>query len=62
MEMDYDTEETKTKLNHSHKLSKLEKRGQTFIENILEVEPDTFEFEVGTYISVFKYALLLIAK
>ena len=44
MEMDYETEEIKTTLNDIHKPSKLEKRVQTFIETILEVEPDTFEF------------------
>jgi len=53
MEMDYETEETKTKLNDIHKPSKLEKRVQTFIETILDVEPDTFEFEVPTFLLSF---------
>jgi len=55
MEMDYETEETKTKLNDIHKPSKLEKRVQTFIETILEVEPDTFEFEVYFLLSFFSF-------
>ena len=50
MEMDYETEETKAKLNDIHKPLKLEKRVQTFIETILDVEPDTFEFEVPTFL------------
>ena len=41
-------EKTKAKLNDIHKPSKLEKRVQTFMETILEVEPYTFEFEVPT--------------
>jgi len=53
LEMDYDTEETKAKLNDIHKPSKLEKRVQTFIETILDVEPDTFEFEVPTFLLSF---------
>ena len=44
MEMDYETEETKTKLNDIHKPSKLEKRVRSFIENILDVALYTFEF------------------
>jgi len=55
IEMDYETEETKTKLNLIHKPSKLEKRVQKFIETILQVEPDTFEFEVYFLLPFFSF-------